>query len=177
MFQTESEEQQVDQSTAAQPVDQSQALVVQEAHSLEEADRGRTTIADVVVAKIAGIIARETEGVYRLVGGGALSGLAQRVTGGDGAADAGVHVKVDEQEATISLRLITMYGTSIPQLAQTMRQAIITQVHRMTGLTVTQVDIEVVDLHFPNGTKEQKPALGEPESAEAEDYDPAQYKR
>ena len=46
-------------------------------------DQGKTTIADVVVSRIAGIAAREVQGIHELVTqgmAGAVTGLAQRVT-------------------------------------------------------------------------------------------------
>src|SRR5947209_9535485 len=72
---------------------------------------GKTTIADMVVSKIAGIAAREVPGVHELVGqgmGAAVSGLAQRMTRADARAT-GVSVEVGEREAAIDFRLTVEY--------------------------------------------------------------------
>jgi uncharacterized alkaline shock family protein YloU len=120
-------------------------------------EQGRTTIAQGVVAKIAGIAAREIEGVYQLVGtgaGAALTELAQRVTGSE-AVDRGVSVEVGQREAAVDLRLITTYGASIPDVAQAVRQNIVTRVREMTGLMVKEVNIDVIDLYFPGEERTQ----------------------
>ena len=114
-------------------------------------EQGKTTIADVVVSKIAGIAAREVPGVHELVTqgvGGAVTGLAQRVTGTDTRSQ-GVNVEVGEREAAIDLRLTVDYGVSIPQVAEAVRRNIMSRLEAMTGLIVKEVNIEVTDLYFP----------------------------
>ena len=118
-------------------------------------DQGRTTIANGVVSKIAGIAAREIDGVYQLGGSGALSNLTQRVTGTE-AKDRGVAVEVGEREAAIDLSMIVVYGASIPQVAQAVRQNITSRVREMTGLIVKEVNIDVTDLYFPGEEREQQ---------------------
>lgn len=118
---------------------------------MDATDAGATIIATNVVAKIAGIAAREVAGVHALVGSGAgdaLSGLAQRVTG-ENASERGVSVEVGQREAAVDLKIITVYGASIPDVAQAVRKNIIDRMQEMTGLIVTEVNIDVVDLYFP----------------------------
>lgn len=115
------------------------------------ATKGKTTIANGVVAKIVGIAAREIEGVKDVVGSGAgatISGLATRVTRGDTRAQ-GVSVEVGERETAASINIIVNYGLSIPLVAEAVRRNIIDRVEAMTGLTVIAVDIAVNDLYFP----------------------------
>ena len=112
---------------------------------------GRTSIADVVVARIAGIAAREVPGVHELVGqgmGSAVSGIAQRVRHVDTRSQ-GVNVEVGEREAAIDLRLTVEYGVSIPQMAEEVRRNVINRLESMTGLIAKEVNIDVVDLYFP----------------------------
>jgi uncharacterized alkaline shock family protein YloU len=119
---------------------------------------GKTTIADVVVSKIAGIAAREVPGVHELVGqgmGAAVSGLAQRVTRAD-ARSTGVNVEVGEREAAVDFRLTVEYGFSIPQLAMGVRSNVIDRLQAMTGLRVTEVNIDVVDLYFAEEASAQR---------------------
>jgi uncharacterized alkaline shock family protein YloU len=114
-------------------------------------EQGKTTIADSVVAKIAGIAAREVAGVHDLSAQGAgamLSGLTQRVTGGDQRGQ-GVSVEVGEREAAVDLRVVMNYGVSIPQVAEAIRQNVISRIQAMTGLAVKEVNIDVGDLYFP----------------------------
>ena len=119
---------------------------------------GKTTIADVVVSKIAAIAAREVPGVHELVGqgmGAAVTGLAQRVGRSD-ARSTGVNVEVGEREAAIDFRLTVEYGVSIPQLAVDVRRNVMDRLQTMTGLRVKEVNIDVVDLYFPQEEEVQR---------------------
>jgi uncharacterized alkaline shock family protein YloU len=120
--------------------------------------KGKTTIANGVVAKIVGIAAREIEGVKDVIGTGAgatISGLATRVTRSDTRAR-GVSVEVGEREAAASINIIAYYGVSIPQLADAIRRNVIDRVESMTGLSVVAVDIAVNDLYFEEDEKEEE---------------------
>jgi uncharacterized alkaline shock family protein YloU len=113
-------------------------------------ERGRTTIASTVVAKIAAMAAREVPGVYTLGAGmsRALGVVRERLTGGSGIAQ-GVEVEVGERQAAIDLDVIVEYGVSIPDLAAGIRRNVIDAVENMCGLEVTEVNITVDDLHLP----------------------------
>ena len=115
-----------------------------------ESERGSTSIDDTVVTKVAGIAAREVRGVYDLGGGTAraLGGVTQRV----GLADErtqGVSVEVGDREAAVDLTAVIEYGESIPQVAEQIRDNIVKRVEGITGLSVTEVNVTVNDLHFP----------------------------
>ncbi|WP_248964415.1 Asp23/Gls24 family envelope stress response protein [Sphaerisporangium perillae] len=115
-------------------------------------EHGRTTIADTVVAKIAGMAAREVSGVYALGAGmsRALGAVRERLTGGAGTASTqGVEVEVGERQAAADLDVIVEYGVSIPDLAAGVRRNVIDAVENMCGLEVTEVNISVDDLHLP----------------------------
>lgn len=116
-------------------------------------EQGKTTIADSVVARIAGIAAREVDGVRGLVPygtGQAIAGLTQRITGGDDTRSQMVRVEVGAREAAVDLRMTVDYGVSIPQVAEGVRRSIINRVQAMTGLIVKEVNIDVSDLYFPD---------------------------
>ncbi|MEV8377703.1 Asp23/Gls24 family envelope stress response protein [Kribbella sp. NPDC056861] len=112
--------------------------------------QGRTTIADTVVSKIAGIATREVGGVYDLGGTAARTvGLIRdRIPGSKTNLSQGVTVEVGEKQAAIDLQIIAEYGVSIADLAQGIRRNVITAVERMTGLEVTEVNIAVSDIHL-----------------------------
>jgi uncharacterized alkaline shock family protein YloU len=140
------------------PVTASRSRTQSSGESTLVTDQGKTTIANGVVSKIAGLAANEIDGVYQLVSTGAgqtLSGLAQRVTGTTEAHDRGVTVEVGQREAAVDVRMITVYGASIPDVAQAVRENIISRVREMTGLIVKEVNIDVVDLYFPGEEREQ----------------------
>ncbi len=119
---------------------------------------GRTIIADGVVAKIAGIAAREVDGVHDLTtsgAGAAFAGLATRVTRGDTRGQ-GVNVEVGEREAAVDLAMVVDFGVSIPQVAEAVRRNIMDRIRSMTGLTVKEVNIDVADLYFADDAVAQQ---------------------
>jgi uncharacterized alkaline shock family protein YloU len=132
-------------------------------------DRGSTNISDTVVQKIAGIAAQEIEKVQ--MGGGtaaAVTGFLGSVSGavtgssGGGSPTSGVSVEVGEEEAAVDLTMAIEYGVSIPQVTEGVRRNVINRVENLTGLRVTEVNIVVNDVQFP----EERPQLGRQQEVE-----------
>lgn len=111
---------------------------------------GRTTIADTVVAKIAGIATREVSGVYELGGGTAraVGALRERIPGASTNHSQGISVEVGEHQTAVDIQLVAEYGVAIADLASGIRRNVIGSIERMTGLEVTEVNIEIQDVHI-----------------------------
>ena len=132
-------------------------------------DRGTTNISNTVVQKIAGIAAQEVEKVQ--VGGGTaaavtgfLGSVSSAVTGssGSGSPTSGVSVEVGQKEAAVDLTTAIEYGVSSPQVTEAVRRNVINRVESLTGLGVTEVNIVVTDVQFP----EERPQLGQQQEVE-----------
>jgi uncharacterized alkaline shock family protein YloU len=137
----------------------------------ESNDRGTTNISDTVVSKIAGVAAQEVEKVQMGGGtaaavGGFLTSVTGAVTGGNSAGGGnlttGVSVEVGQEEAAVDLTLAVEYGVPIPQTTQAVRNNVINRVENLTGLRVTEVNITVNDVQFP----EERPQLGRQQEVE-----------
>ncbi|WP_230487091.1 Asp23/Gls24 family envelope stress response protein [Nocardioides anomalus] len=119
-------------------------------------EQGRTAIADTVVSKIAGIAARDVNGVHALGGGTAraVGALRERIPGSRTNLSQGVTVEVGERQAAVDLDIVAEYGVSIADLAAGIRRNVIDSVERMTGLEVTEVNIVVHDVFVDDGSEE-----------------------
>ncbi|WP_035748703.1 Asp23/Gls24 family envelope stress response protein [Glycomyces sp. NRRL B-16210] len=113
-------------------------------------EQGKTTIADQVVAKIAGIATREVSGVFSLGGGVSrtVGAIRERIPGSRTNFGQGVSVEVGERQAAVDLDVVADYGIAIADLAAGVRRNVIDAVERMTGLEVTEVNIVVHDVHL-----------------------------
>jgi uncharacterized alkaline shock family protein YloU len=123
-----------------------------------QTDRGSTSISDSVVSKIAGIASQEVDGVRMGSGGSqAVSGIIGSITGGSsGSQTQGVSVEVGQEEAALDLTLTAEYGKSIPQLAEAVRRNVANRVESLVGLRVTEVNITVSNIFFPQQEAEQE---------------------
>lgn len=110
---------------------------------------GRTTIADVVVSKIAGLAAREVNGVHDLGGNAtrAVGAIRERIPGASTNYSQGVSVEVGEKQAAVDIDIVAEYGVSISDLAAGIRRNVIAALERMTGLEVVEVNITVHDVY------------------------------
>ncbi|GAA4923197.1 putative alkaline shock family protein YloU [Actinomycetospora succinea] len=116
-----------------------------------ESTRGRTTIGDGVVAKVAGLAARQVDGVHGFgtSAARAFGAITERIPGGRSSTTQGVSVEVGERQAAVDLTIVVDYGVAIADLARAIRRNVITAVQQMTGLEVVEVNVNVVDLHVP----------------------------
>ncbi|MFF7312502.1 Asp23/Gls24 family envelope stress response protein [Streptomyces sp. NPDC008137] len=119
--------------------------------------RGRTTIADGVVEKIAGLAARDVDGVHAMGSGVArtFGAVRDRVPGGTKSVTRGVKAEVGEVQAALDLEIVVTYGVSIADVARDVRENVITAVERMTGLEVVEVNIAVSDVKLPDEEEEE----------------------
>ncbi|OAA25118.1 hypothetical protein UG55_102533 [Frankia sp. EI5c] len=112
--------------------------------------QGRTSIADSVVRKIAGVATREVSGVHELGTGGsrAVGTFKSRLPGTSPSVSQGVTVEVGERQAAVDLDVVCEYGVSIVDLSQAVRRNVVDSIEQMTGLEVTEVNIAVDDIYI-----------------------------
>ncbi|MBT0567306.1 Asp23/Gls24 family envelope stress response protein [Williamsia sp. CHRR-6] len=143
-------------TSATAPVKSTSGKEIKDDHRDLVGAFGRTTIADTVVSKIAGIAAREIDGVYDLGGQAARAfGKVREVIPGAGAdVTQGVRVEVGEKQAAVDIGLVAEYGVPVHDLAAAVRSNVISSIEGMTSLEVTEVNVSVYDVHF-EGEKEE----------------------
>lgn len=112
-------------------------------------DNGTTTIQDRVVAKTAGIAAREVPGVHALGGSGSqMIGAVRKRVGGGTDVTQGVSVEVGTTQAAIDLTLVVDYGEAIHEVAHAVRKNVVQTVEQTTGLDVVEVNVTVTDVYI-----------------------------
>ncbi|MCF3134822.1 Asp23/Gls24 family envelope stress response protein [Streptomyces olivochromogenes] len=123
----------------------------------DPATRGRTTIADGVVEKIAALAARDVVGVHALGSGLArtFGAVRDRVPGGTKSVTRGVKAEVGEVQTAIDLEIVVDYGMPIADVARAVRENVIAAVERMTGLEVVEVNLAVSDVKLPEEEEEE----------------------
>jgi uncharacterized alkaline shock family protein YloU len=124
--------------------------------------QGKTSIADSVVSKIAGVAAREVSGVHEMGRGAAraFGTIKEKLPGTSGpSVTQGVTVEVGERQAAIDIDLVVEYGVSIPDVSQSVRDNVIQRVERMTGLQVTEVNISVDDVYLGDDSEPEPPRV------------------
>ena len=126
------------------------------ARSPLDSDLGTTTIQDSVVSAIVGMAAQEVEGVSMSHGGTRLPGDSSPTVGefvdnltGGGSRTRGLSVDVGERQTAADITVNVDYGHPIPQLTQKVRDRVIERVQNLTGLEVTEVNIQVNDVTLP----------------------------
>jgi uncharacterized alkaline shock family protein YloU len=121
-----------------------------------QSELGTTTIQDSVVTAIIGMAAQEVEGVTTSHGGTRLPGdtsptvgeFVDNITGG-ASRTRGLSVDVGERQTAADITINVEYGRSIPRVTQAVRERIIKRVQNLTGLEVTEVNVQVNDVIVP----------------------------
>lgn len=125
---------------------------------------GHVTISDEVVATIASIAAKSTEGVY---------GMVNTITGGFAEflgmknPSKGVKVQITDRDVKIDMSVIVEYGVKIPDVAWEIQDKVKSEVEAMTGLNVAAVNVSIDGVNMnvkPVGNTDAE-KMTEPETA------------
>jgi uncharacterized alkaline shock family protein YloU len=103
---------------------------------------GMITLGEEVVATIAGLAAREVEGIHSL-------GRWRLIPFGDNPTR-GIDAEVGQQQAALDLDVVIEYGSNLREVATALRAKIASEVDKMAGRQVVEVNINVVGLHVPD---------------------------
>ena len=104
---------------------------------------GSVQIADEVIAIIAGLAAREVDGVVSIEDRSA-NELAGKL--GMKTAPKGVKVTVMDTSVSCDLSLNLKYGYSIPELALNVQEHVKNAIENMTGLAVIDVNVRIAGI-------------------------------
>ncbi|GMA29530.1 Asp23/Gls24 family envelope stress response protein [Arenivirga flava] len=113
------------------------------------ATTGKTTIADSVVSKLAGIAAREVPGVHALGAGAArLVGNIREAIGNKDLSQ-GVKVEVGETEVAADVTIVVDYPEELQKVAEAVRQSVSRAITELVGMKVAEVNVIVTDVFIP----------------------------
>lgn len=130
--------------------------------------RGVTTLDDSVVAKIAGMAAREVPGVYDMGNAArrAFSAVTDRIPNAQTKVTGGISVSKGDTQAAIDVTVVVEYGASIVEVGNAIRRNVIEQVESTAGLEVVEVNVNVVDVHLPEDDDDNAGVSGSSRSPE-----------
>ena len=110
---------------------------------------GRTVIDDGVIAKVAGIAAREVRGVHALGNGAARAlGAIRGALGNDDRAQ-GVKVEVGERQVAADVTIVAEYPAALQDVAEGVRDAVGRAIREIVGMDVAEINVTVQDVHIP----------------------------
>lgn len=111
---------------------------------------GATIIENGVVAKIAGIAAREVPGVFALGGGAARAVGAIRDALNSTDLTQGVSVEVGETQVAVDVTIVAEYPASLQKVADDVRAAISVAMSEFVGKQAVEVNVTINDVHIPS---------------------------
>ena len=111
---------------------------------------GKTVVNDAVIAKMAGIAARDVAGVYGLGGGAARALGAIRGALNNTDLTQGISVEVGESQVAVDVSIVAEYPVPLQRVADNVRSAITTAIETLVGMEVTEVNVTVNDVHLPS---------------------------
>ncbi|PYY64053.1 MULTISPECIES: Asp23/Gls24 family envelope stress response protein [unclassified Curtobacterium] len=110
---------------------------------------GKTVIDDTVVSKVAGIAAREVNGVHSLGNGAARAIGALRDAIGQRDFGQGVKVEVGEKQVAADIVIVAEYPVSLQQVADGVRSGVARALEQIVGMEVAEVNVTIQDVYIP----------------------------
>jgi uncharacterized alkaline shock family protein YloU len=123
--------------------------------------KGRITIADEVVEKVAGLAAIEVDGVADLGGDfeRAVESVRERIGLGNKRGDQGVKAEVKGHDVAISVTIMVEFGHVVLDVARQVQVNVARKTQRMLGLRVIEVNVTVDDVRTARADEPDVPAV------------------
>lgn len=120
----------------------SKSVTIERTEASDKEPGGALRMADSVVRTIAGLAARQVEGIYSLGKPYIVSFAGDKPT-------RGVSAEVGDREAAIDLDVVINYGCDLRETAEKLRSLVAGDINRMAGREVVEININVVDVQVP----------------------------
>lgn len=110
---------------------------------IKEDAMGEITVADEVVAIIAGIATTEVEGVSSMAGN-ITNELVAKL--GMKNLSKGVKVEMNDNEVSVMVSINVAFATNVPDVSYKVQQKVKASIENMTGLTVSEVNVKIAGI-------------------------------
>jgi uncharacterized alkaline shock family protein YloU len=112
----------------------------------DDEEMGQIEIHENVIASIVRRVACGINGVKRLASKGHFVNNFAGFIGGKKTEDKGISISIDGNAVSIDLKVVLEYGVHIPTTASSIQSAVITEVEKHTGLSVSKVVVTIQEL-------------------------------
>ena len=106
--------------------------------------KGTATYADQKNEKMVGHALQHVPGLLS-ISGGFFTDIKNKLINSSDVRE-GINVEVGSKQVATDLKIVVEYGKDIPEIVETMKSIIGTEVKKMTHLEVVEVNVEVVDI-------------------------------
>ena len=106
--------------------------------------KGTVTYADQVIERMIGHALQHVPGLLS-ISGGFFTDIKNKLINSSDVRE-GINVEVGSKQVATDLKIVVEYGKDIPEIVETMKSIIGTEVKKMTHLEVVEVNVEVVDI-------------------------------
>lgn len=110
---------------------------------IKEDAMGEITVAEEVVAIIAGIASTEVKGVSSMAGN-ITNELVAKL--GMKNLSKGVRVEMADNSVTVMVSIIVDYQASVPEVSRRVQEKVKTSIENMTGLSVAEVNVKIAGI-------------------------------
>ncbi len=109
---------------------------------------GMVKVHESVIASIVRKATLEIPGVIRLAGSSLVDNLAE-IVGSKKIQGRAISVEMNENSVAVEVRVVLEYGVLIPHIADEVRSAVAAEIVKLTGMSVSRVNVVVMDLEDP----------------------------
>lgn len=106
--------------------------------------KGTVTYADQVIERMIGHALQHVPGLLS-ISGGFFTDIKNKLINSSDVRES-INVEVGSKQVATDLKIVVEYGKDIPEIVETMKSIIGTEVKKMTHLEVVEVNVEVVDI-------------------------------
>ena len=131
-------------------IEQEMVTKLAELENIQEIEvGGETEINDEVIGAIAGVAAREIDGVASLGTNSIRRTIAERLGNAEQRAR-GVDVEAGRREVILDIDLRIVYGFSLPETVIKVRQNVARHILDLCGLVSKEINVNIVGIEFPD---------------------------
>ena len=111
------------------------------------AEGGNVRVHESVVSSIVRKAVLGTEGVVRFAGNSFVDNIAEFV-GSKAIQDRAITVEMGDGAVSVEVQVVFQYGVYIPEIASAVQENVTQQLQDITGMTVNQVNVVVMDVEI-----------------------------
>lgn len=115
---------------------------------------GSIRISTTALATVIRQAACSVNGVTRITGNSLVDNIAEFV-GSRKVLDRAIQIKINESSIEVEVAINICYGFALPDIAGNVQQSVAREIHDLTGLSVSHVNVIIREMEFPGNDENE----------------------